>query len=258
MLGTFLLGVAVATFFTGSEFTVNKGNITGMGSLGLVISQWQSPWMGLEALANFRNWCLGLAVLFLARTLASLYFVNRLNHKTLENRSRKFVLYNGIPFILFFLIFLIWTLVSDGFAVDPDTEVISMSKNKYFNNFLDMPVVSIFFLLGVVGVLFGIFATVFNPNFKKGIVFAGTGTVLTVMMLLLVAGFNNTAYYPSTIDLQSSLTLQSSSSSEFTLQVLSVVSLLLPVVVGYIIYAWRALEKKKLGLDDLKSDGHSY
>lgn len=121
-----------------------------------------------------------------------------------------------------------------------------------------MPVVSIFFLLGVVGVLFGIFATVFNPNFKKGIVFAGTGTVLTVMMLLLVAGFNNTAYYPSTIDLQSSLTLQSSSSSEFTLQVLSVVSLLLPVVVGYIIYAWRALEKKKLGLDDLKSDGHSY
>jgi len=258
VLGTFLLGVAVATFFTGSEFTVNKGNITGMGSLGLVISQWQSPWMGLEALASFRNWCLGLSVLFLTRTLASLYFVNRLDHNTLENRSRKFVLYNGIPFLVFFLIFLIWTLVSDGFAVNSETEVVSMEKYKYLHNFLDMPLVSIFFLLGVIGVLYGIFATVFNPNFKKGIMFAGIGTVLTVTMLLLVAGFNNTAYYPSTVDLQSSITIQNSSSSEFTLHVLSVVSLLLPVVIGYIIYAWRALEKKKFGLEELKTDGHSY
>ena len=258
VLGTFLIGVAVATFFTGSEFIVSKRNIVGVGASGLGISQWQSSWMGLEALANFRNICLGLAVLFLTRTLASLFFVNRLDHKLLEERSRKYVLYNGIPFVVFFLIFLIWTLLAEGFAVDPDTKVVTMEKYKYLHNFLAMPIVLILFLIGVIGVLYGIFATILSQKFRKGIIYAGLGTVLTVTMLLLVTGFNNTAFYPSTINLQSSLTIQNSSSSEFTLQVLSGLSILIPIVIGYIIYAWRALDKKKISLEELNSDGYSY
>ena len=258
VLGTFLLGVLVATFFTGSEFTVSKGNIAGLGTSGVVISQWQNPLHGLESLANLRNLCMGFAVLFLARTLASLFFVNRLNQEVLEKRSRKFVLYNGIPFLLFFLVFLIWTLCTEGYAVDPVTKIISLEKMKYLQNFIDMPWVTVLFLLGIAAVLYGIFRTVFNERFKKGIWFAGAGTIVTVTMLLLVAGFNNTAYYPSSIDLQSSLTLQNSSSSEFTLSVMAVVSLFIPIVIAYIIYAWGVLEKKRLGLEELDTDGHAY
>lgn len=258
ILGTFLLGVLVATFFTGSEFTVGKGNIAGLGSSGFVISQWQNPLHGLESLASLRNLSLGFAVLFLARTLASLFFVNRLRHEVLEKRSRKFVLYNGIPFLLFFLFFLIWTLLAEGYAVDPVSKVVSLEDKKYLYNFIEMPWVMAFFMLGVVAVLYGIFQTTFNQRFKKGIWFAGAGTVVTVTMLLLVAGLNNTAYYPSSIDLQSSLTLENSSSSEFTLKAMSVVSLFVPIIVAYIIYAWRALEKKKLGMEELDSDGHTY
>lgn len=258
VLGTFLLGVAVATFFTGSEFSVNKGNIAGLGAAGPVISQWQNPLHGLEALFNLRNWMLGLAVLFLSRTLAALFLVNRLDHPALEERSRKYVLYNGLPFVVFFLIFLIWTLVSEGYAVDPATGAISMEKMKYLNNLIEMPVIMVFFVLGVVAVLYGIIATLLKSKYSKGIWFAGTGTVVTVTMLLLVSGFNNTAYYPSSYDLQSSLTIQNSSSSEFTLSVMAVVSLLVPFVLAYIFYAWRALEKKRLSLQDLESDGHAY
>jgi len=258
VLGTFLLGVAVATFFTGSEFSVNKGNIAGLGAAGPVISQWQNPLHGLEALFNLRNWMLGLTVLFLSRTLAALFLVNRLDHPALEERSRKYVLYNGLPFVVFFLIFLIWTLVSEGYAVDPATGAISMEKMKYLNNLIEMPVIMAFFVLGVVAVLYGIIATLLKPKYSKGIWFAGIGTVVTVTMLLLVSGFNNTAYYPSSYDLQSSLTIQNSSSSEFTLSVMAVVSLLVPFVLAYIFYAWRALEKKRLSLQDLESDGHAY
>ncbi|WP_298653316.1 cytochrome d ubiquinol oxidase subunit II [uncultured Proteiniphilum sp.] len=258
ILGTLLLGVVVASFFTGSEFTVGKGNIAGMGASGFTISQWQNPLHGLELLANVRNLSLGLAVLFLTRTLASLFFVNRLDHEVLEKRSRKFTLYNGIPFVVFFLVFLIWTLGAEGYAVNPDTNQVYMEQMKYLYNFIDMPVILVLFVVGVLAVLYGIFNTVFNPNFKKGIWFAGAGTVMTVTMLLLVAGYNNTAYYPSAIDPQSSLTLQNSSSSYFTLSVMALVSLLVPFVIGYIFYAWRALERKKLSLDDLESDGHAY
>lgn len=258
LVGTFVLGVAVATFFTGSEFGVNKGNIAGLGSTGLVISQWQNPLFGLEALGNFRNWCLGLAVFFLARTLASLFFVNRLDHQVLHERSRKYVLYNGIPFLVFFLAFLIWTLVSDGYAVNPATGEVFMEPYKYLNNFIQMPIVLIVFLLGVVGVLWGILGTAFNKTFHKGIWFSGAGTVLAVTMLLLVAGYNNTSYYPSYVDLQSSLTIENSSSSFFTLSAMAVVSILVPFVLAYIFYAWRSLERKRLNLDDLKEDGHVY
>ena len=258
IVGTLVLGVAVATFFTGSEFAVGKGNIAGLGVSGLVISQWQNPLLGLEALFNLRNWCLGLAVVFLARTLAALFFVNRLNHDALVERSRKEVLYNGAPFVVFFLAFFIWTLLSEGFAVNPDTQEIFKEPYKYFHNLIEMPVVATILLLGVVAVLWGIAATLVKKSFNKGIWFAGTGTVLTVTMLFCLVGYNNTAYYPSTVDLQSSLTVQNSSSSEFTLTAMSVVSLIVPGVLAYIFYAWRALEKKKLGLEELDSDGHAY
>lgn len=258
VLGTFLLGAAVATFFTGSAFVVNKGNIVGLGTMGPVISQWQNPLHGLEALFNIRNWMLGFAVLFLARTLASLFFVNRLDNTVLEERSRKYTLYNGIPFVVFFLIFLIWTLFAEGFAVDPTTGAVSMESMKYLHNLLQMPFVLIIFLLGVVAVLYGIIVTVLKPGFRKGIWYAGTGTVLTVTMLLLTAGYNNTAYYPSTYDLQSSLTIQNSSSSEFTLQAMAIVSLIIPFVLAYIVYAWNSLEKKRMNIEDVKTDSHAY
>lgn len=258
IVATLVLGVAVATFFTGSAFTVNKGNIAGLGTTGFVISQWQSPWMGVEALFNLRNWMLGLAVVFLARTLASLFFVNRLDHDVLVARSRKAALYNGVPFVVFFLVFLIWTLVAEGYAVDPATGAVTMEKMKYLHNFLAMPVVLVVFLLSVVAVLYGIGATVFNTKFFKGIWFAGVGTVLTVTMLFLIAGYNNTPFYPSNVDLNSSLTIQNASSSPFTLTAMSIVSILVPFVLAYIFYAWNALEKKKLGMDELKSDSHTY
>lgn len=258
VLGTFLLGVVVASFFTGSEFTVGKGNIAGIGAAGPVISQWQNPLHGLELLGNIRNLTLGFAILFLARTLASLFFVNRLDHEVLEKRSRKFTLYNGIPFVVFFLIFLIWTLLSEGYAVNPDNGEVYMEKMKYLYNFLDMPVVLVLFVLGVAAVLYGVFATVLKSGFKKGIWFAGAGTVVTVTMLLLNVGYNNTAYYPSSADLQSSLTIQNSSSSYFTLSAMAIVSLIVPFVIAYIFYAWRALERKRLSIGDLESDGHAY
>src|SRR5690554_1489953 len=258
LIGTFLLGVVVASFFTGSEFTVGKANIAALGTGSNVISQWQSPLLGLELLGNVRNIALGLAVLFLSRTLASLYFVNRLDHEVLEERSRKFVLYNGAPFVVFFLIFVIWTLFADGYAVDGATDAVYMEKMKYLNNFIDMPLVGVLFLLGVVAVLYGIVKSVMDNKFQKGIWFTGAGTVVTVMMLLINVGFNNTAYYPSSYDLQSSLTIYNSSSSHFTLSVMAIVSLLVPVVIGYIIYAWGAMEKKRLGIEDVKDDGHVY
>lgn len=262
LLATFLVGTAIATFFTGSEFGINKGNISNLGTTsvtGLVISQWQNPLHGLEALFNFRNWCLGLAVFFLARTLACLFFINRLADEELIARSRKFLLYNALPFVVFFLAFVIWTFVSPGFGVDPVTKVVSMVDYKYFLNLVEMPIVGIVFLLGVLLVLYGIGRSLISASFESGIWFSGIGTVLTVCALLLTAGYNNTSYYPSTYgDLQSSLTLENSSSSEFTLTAMTYVSILVPFVLAYIVYAWNSLEKKKFKAEDLKEDGHVY
>jgi len=256
LLGTFLIGVAIATFFTGSDFLVNKANIT--QQLAPVISSWGNEWHGLDALFTVRNLTLGIAVFFLARSLALLFFVNRLNNEVLEARSRKFLWYNAIPFVVFFLIFVIWTLFSEGFAVDPATGVVSMEKYKYFTNFIEMPIVLVLFLLGVVAVLFGVIGTFISPKFKKGIWFAGVGTVVTVCSLLLIAGYNNTAYYPATPNLQSSLTIFNSSSSEFTLNAMSLVSLFIPVVLAYIFIAWRAMEKKRIDIEDVNGDDHAY
>lgn len=255
VIGTFVLGVAVATFFTGSEFTINKINLVTFMNGGNTMSGWDNSWHGLEALGNFRNWTLGLAILFLARTQASLFLLNRLDHQVLQERARKFTLYNAIPFLIFFLTFLIWTLVSEGYAVNPTTKEIYMEPYKYLNNFIEMPIVLVLFVLGVVSVLWGIFATVFNKSYNKGIWFSGSGTIITVTMLMLIVGYNNTSFYPSYTNLQSSLTVQNASSSEITLKAMAVVSLLVPVVAGYIFYAWRALEGKRLSLEDAQEDG---
>lgn len=259
LLGTFLLGTAIATFFTGSAFSIDKGNITNL--INPTISVWQSPWHGLEALADPRNWLLGLAVFFLARTLACLFFINRLNHKYEEllKRTHKFLVVNGLLFVVFFVTFIALIFLSKGFAVSPDTKIVSLESYKYFMNLIEMPIVGIAFLAGVILVLFGLGKSILDKKFSKGIWFAGIGTVVTVCCLLLITGFNNTAFYPSNFgDLQSSLTIENASSSEFTLQVMSCVSLIVPFVLAYIFYAWNSLEKKKFDAKDFSEDGHTY
>ncbi|MDR0891745.1 MAG: cytochrome d ubiquinol oxidase subunit II, partial [Mediterranea sp.] len=257
VLGPVLLGGAVATFFTGSNFLVDKGNLT--DGLMPVISSWGNGWHGLDALLDIWNVVLGLAVFFLARVLGALYFINNIADEELVAKSRRAVLNNTILFLVFFLAFVIRTLVSDGFAVNPDTQEIYMQPYKYFLNLVQMPAVLALFLVGVVLVLFGIGKTVLKKTFDKGIWFAGIGTVLTVWALLLIAGYNNTAYYPSNIDLQSSLTLANSCSSEFTLKTMAIVSIFVPFVLAYIFYAWRSIDRNKITKEELSDKGgHAY
>ena len=256
VVGPLLLGGAVATFFTGSDFYINKANMT--DTIMPVISHWGIGWHGLDALTNIWNVILGLAVFFLARVLGALYFINNIDDKELTDKCRRAVLNNTVLFLLFFLAFVIRTLVSDGFAVNPDTQEVYMQPFKYFTNFIEMPVVLILFLIGVVLVLFGIGKTVLKKTFDKGIWFTGIGTVLTVLSLLLVAGYNNTAYYPSYTDLQSSLTLANSCSSEFTLKTMAYVSILVPFVLAYIFYAWRSIDRHKITEKEMDEGGHSY
>lgn len=231
VVGPVLLGGAVATFFTGSNFYINKGNIADAAMP--VISQWANGWHGLDALLNPWNVVLGLAVFFLARILGALYFINNINEDDLVKRCRRALWGNTALFLVFFLAFVIRTLLADGYAVRPETGEVFMEPYKYLTNFLQMPVVLLVFLVGVVAVLWGIIRTLWKPAFDKGIWFAGAGTVLTVLALLLVAGYNNTAYYPSTHDLQSSLTLANSCSSQFTLKVMAYVSILVPFDFAY-------------------------
>ena len=256
VVGPLLLGGAVATFFTGSDFYINKANMT--DTIMPVISHWGNGCHGLDALTNIWNVILGLAVFFLARVLGALYFINNIDDKELTDKCRRAVLNNTVLFLLFFLAFVIRTLVSDGFAVNPDTQEVYMQPFKYFTNFIEMPVVLILFLIGVVLVLFGIGKMVLKKTFDKGIWFTGIGTVLTVLSLLLVAGYNNTAYYPSYTDLQSSLTLANSCSSEFTLKTMAYVSILVPFVLAYIFYAWRSIDRHKITEKEMDEGGHSY
>lgn len=255
LLGTILLGTAVATFFTGSMFSVNKMNLANVANP--VISSWETPWHGLEAALNIHNLSLGLTVFFLARTLAILYFMNHVNHAAIFERSKKQLLYNALPFVVLFLTFTIWLLVREGFAVDPNNGTVFMEKYKYLHNLIQMPVVLIVFLAGVLLVLFGIAKSLLS-SYTKGIWFTGVGTVLTVLALLLIAGWNNTAYYPSTFNLQHSLTIFNSSSSKFTLTAMSIVSLLIPFVVAYIWYAWKSINVKQIDEDEMKSESHVY
>ena len=248
LIGTIFIGTAVATFFTGSSFSVNSLNQ----------SQWETPWHGLELALNvcnpsiFLNLSLGLTVFFLARTLGLLFFLNRINDETVVKRTRKQLWYNAIPFVVFFLVFVIWLMFRDGFAVNYNSEIF-MQPFKYFYNFIEMPVVLIIFLIGVLSVLYGIFTSLFKQS-TKGIWFTGAGTILAVLSLFLIAGFNNTSFYPSTFDLQSSLTIRNSSSSHFTLTAMSYVSLLVPFVIAYIWYAWRAMTSRKIDKAEMESD----
>ena len=236
LLGTVLLGAAVSTFFTGSMFSVDENHF----------SRWETATHGLEAAFNIQNLSLGLTVFFLSRTLASLYFVQNISHPEIIGRARKQLLYDAIPFVVFFLTFTAMLLLKQGFAVDPQTGVVSMEPYKYLHNLLAMPLVAGIFLTGVVLVLLGIFRTVFcfEKCLEYGIWLAGAGTVLTVFALFLLAGFNHTAYYPSVFDLQSSLTIQNSSSSKYTLTAMSYVSLFVPVVLAYIFVTWRAINNR--------------
>lgn len=256
VVGPVLLGGAVATFFTGSNFYINKGNIADAAMP--VISQWANGWHGLDALLNPWNVVLGLAVFFLARILGALYFINNINEDDLVKRCRRALWGNTALFLVFFLAFVIRTLLADGYAVRPETGEVFMEPYKYLTNFLQMPVVLLVFLVGVVAVLWGIIRTLWKPAFDKGIWFAGAGTVLTVLALLLVAGYNNTAYYPSTHDLQKLLTLANSCSSQFTLKVMAYVSILVPFVLAYIFYAWRSIDNRKIDAKEMEEGGHAY
>ena len=255
VVGPVLLGGAVATFFTGSAFVINKGNMA--DTLMPVISRWANGWHGLDALANPWNVVMGLAVFFLSRILGALYFINNIADADLVARCRRSLWANTGLFLVFFLSFLVRTLVADGFAVQPETGEIYLEPYKYLHNFLAMPLVLVVFLLGVVSVLWGIVRTLWKPTYDKGIWLTGIGTVLTVFALLLSVGYNDTAYYPSSADLQSSLTLANSCSSRFTLEVMAYVSILVPFVLAYIFYAWRRIDNRKIDARELE-DEHTY
>lgn len=245
--GTILVGTAVGTLFNGAMFSLNEMNNV----------RWETPFLGLEAVLTFHNVALGLAVFFLARVLGTLYFINSVDDANIYERSKKQLLYNAVPFLVFFLYFLIALLLKDGFAYDPATGVVSKEGFKYLHNLLAMPVLTLVLLVGVVGVLWGIASTLFKAS-QKGIWFAGAGTVLTVWMLFLLAGYNNTAFYPSLAKMQSSLTIQNASSSHFTLTAMSYVSLFVPVVLAYIWWFWKAMNNKKIDADEIAEDSHSY
>ena len=246
-LGTILLGTAVGTLYNGAMFSLNDLNHVA----------WETPFRGLEAVLTFHNVALGLSVFLLSRVLGALYFINSIDDANVYKRSRKQVLYNAIPFLAFFLYFLVWLCLKDGYAVNPETGVVFIEKYKYFFNLIQMPVVLALLLVGVIGVLWGIGISVFSKS-TKGIWFAGGGTVFTVLALLLIAGFNNTAFYPSLADLQSSLTISNACSSKFTLVAMSYVSLFVPFVLAYIWWFWKVMNRKKITTVEIDEDSHSY
>ena len=261
IVGPLLLGGAVATFYEGSNFVIAKDNMIDAGSLTPVISHWANASHGLDALLNPWVLVFGFAVVFLARVLGILYVMNNVNDEDIRSRGSVRLIGAAIPFLVLFVAYLVHLLLKDGFAVNPATGEIFMEPNKYLHNLLQMWYLLVVLLVGVVLVLYGIFVEVFtthhSPLTNKGIWPAGIGTVLTVLALLLCSAWNNTAYYPSTADLQSSLTLQNSCSSEFTLRTMFYVSLLVPFVLAYIVYAWRAIDKKKLDRQEIQDD-HAY
>ena len=256
IVGPLLLGGAVATFFEGSNFIVEKNNLIDAGAITPIISRWANASHGLDALLNPWVLVLGFAVVFLARVLGILYVMNNVNDEDIRSRGSVRLIGAAVPFVILFVAYLIHLLLKDGYAVN-EFGFIYMEPYKYLTNFLDMWYLTIILLIGVVLVLFGIGKTILSKNYNGGIWPAGIGTVLTVLALLLCCAWNNTAYYPSTADLQSSLTLSNSCSSEFTLTTMFYVSLLVPFVLAYIIYCWRAIDSKKLTKDEIKTD-HAY
>jgi cytochrome bd ubiquinol oxidase subunit II len=256
LIAPLFLGTAVATFFTGSPFHVNNMNM----------SFWDNQFHGLELALDFSrvhtflNLSLGLAVFFLSRVLANLYILNTINHVEIVKRVHKSLLINAIPFLVFFLLFVISILFIDGYAVNPQTKIVFMEPNKYLNNLIEMPIVSIIFLIGVVLVLWGIIRAYFSMEKcgSKAIWFSGSGTILTVFAMFLLTAFNNTAFYPSFTNIQSSLTIENASSSFYTLVAMSYVSLMVPFVIAYIWYAWKSINNKKIDKEEMENESHVY
>ena len=255
VLGPFLIGTAVATFFNGSNFVIEKASL--MDQMQPIISRWANASNGLDAVLDPWNLMLGFAVLFLARILGILYVMNNVNDEDIRSRGSVRLVGNTVAFLIFFLAFVIRTLLKDGYALNPRSGEIFMEPFKYFNNLIAMWPLLILLLIGVICVLYGIGRTLVSKTYVKGIWPAGIGTVLTVLVLLLIVGWNNTAYYPSNADLQSSLTIQNSCSSEFTLRTMFYVSLLIPFVLAYIAYCWYSLDKKKITKEEI-SEGEVY
>ena len=256
IVGPLLLGGAVATFFEGSNFIVEKNNLIDPTALTPVISRWANASHGLDALLNPWVLVFGFAVVFLARVLGILYVINNVDDEDIQSRGSVRLVGAAIPFVILFVAYLVHLLLKDGYAYN-DEGLIYMEPYKYLNNFIDMWYLLIILLIGVVLVLFGIGKTVVSKDYISGIWPAGIGTVLTVLALLLCSAWNHTAYYPSTADLQSSLTMVNSCSSEFTLRTMFYVSLLVPFVLAYIVYAWRAIDSKKLTKEEIQND-HAY
>jgi len=245
LLGPLLVGVAVGTFFNGAMFSLDDmKHVT-----------WGTPFRGLEAVLDFHNVALGLSVFFLSRVLGLLYFMNSIHNETIYQRSKKHLLYNTIPFLVFFLYFLIALIFKDGIAYQSGTGKMVVEPFKYLHNLIALPINTLMLLTGVAGVLWGIISS-FLKGGTNGIWFAGGGTILTVWALFILAGLNNTSFYPSVLDLQSSLTIENASSTHFTLTAMSYVSLFVPFVIWYIWYAWKAMNNKQITTEELESEHH--
>ncbi len=266
LLVPILLGAAVSTFFYGANYMINKDNILNTQE---AVSQWNTfkvfgtelQLHGLEAVLQPWNVVFGIAILFLSRTTALLYFINNIDDEQVDKTSRRRLAWNAAAFLLFFLPYLGALLFKEGFAVNPETSEVFMQPYKYFYNLIEMPIVLAVFLIGVVLVLTGIALTLLKPNFKKGIWYEGTGVVLTALAIFLIAGWNNTSFYPTLAEghLQESLTIRNASSSPFTLKAMSIVSLLVPFVMAYMVYAWRALDLVKITKKEMEDpEGHNY
>lgn len=250
IVGPLLIGGAVATFFNGSNFVIEKSNM--FSSVQPVISHWANASGGLDVLLDLWAVLFGVAVFFLARILGILYINNNINDAAIRERIPRTLLYNTIIFLVTFLTFFIRTLLKDGYAVDPATGTIFMEPYKYFNNLIQMWPLAVILLVGVVLLLFGIGKTIFVKNYIKGIWPAAIGVMMVVLVLFLIVGWNDTAFYPSNVDIQYSLTIRNSCSSETTLRAMAYVSLLIPVIVAYGSYAWWSIDKKKIDRDEIK------
>jgi cytochrome d ubiquinol oxidase subunit II len=246
-VGPFLIGTAVATFFTGSEFSLNEMNRV----------KWETAWGGLEALLNITNVALGLAVLFLVRVNGLLFIIGTVDNDEVYSRGVRKLIMNSLWFLVFFLYFLISVLISEGFAVNPLTGEVFMEKFKYLHNLLGMPVVLVLFLSGVVAVLYGIAVSLFGKS-RKGIWFTGSGTIAAVFSLFMIAGFNGTAFYPSTFNLSDSLTIRNASSSLFTLKTMMYVSFIIPFVLAYIWFAWKSITGRRITREEMETEEHAY
>ena len=249
-LAPLLIGTAVGTFFTGSQFVVDKAAVGNIAAP--VISRWANGWHGLEAVAEPFNVVFGVMVMALSITLGALYLINNIDNEKLSSQLRRSLSVSFTLFLVQFLVVVQQLVTMEGFAVNKGGEVF-MEQGKYLANLLEMPVVLAMLLVGAVLLVLGVVLTAWRKGFKRGIWLAAPGTVLAVMALFMVAGYNNTAYYPSTYDLQSSLTLANSCSSEFTLRTMAVVSLIIPFVVAYIAYFWRQMDKKSLTTEELNT-----